>query len=206
MNTTENTSETVSDNQNVAKYTDGVENSTITIDQRYKLEKVVSKDETRAAITVIKLDEHKRFGNCAIATNGRSLAIVPVNVDEGSTNDKGLLSVDALQASRKSRLTAGIMTLNGAIELPDGRKFPRPTEQDNGQYPDVNAILPENTRETKFTIALNPQLLFELSQALGCLKGDGVTLKFGTEMDAIEVTRSHSCAGEYGLLMPMRVS
>ena len=73
------------------------QNCVIFVEAKYKLEKVASKDATRPAIQVIKLDKTARFGNCAVVTNGRSMAIVPVTVDEEQAPiDKGLLSIEAL--------------------------------------------------------------------------------------------------------------
>ncbi len=130
MKTTD-TTETAGASQNVRKV------SVVKIDPRYKLEKVVAATkQCRLNIENIKLDKTARFGNCAIATNGRSLAIVPVEVQEGE-NDKGLISVEALKASRKNKPLDGVLMLAGKIELP-ASAMPRPTESETGEFAMAN--------------------------------------------------------------------
>jgi DNA polymerase III sliding clamp (beta) subunit (PCNA family) len=191
MNTQEK-QETAGDSQNIV----------IKIDPKYKLEKVVSKDETRTNITVIKLDATTRFGQCAVATNGRSMAIVPVEFDQGSApNDKGLINVEALQASRKVKHAAGNMTLNGAIELPDGRKFPRPSAADHS-YPNWEAVLPKE--KATLSVGVNAKLLLELAQAIG---SETVRLDFIDALSPITVTPcGYNAQGGHGVIMPMRIS
>jgi hypothetical protein len=174
-------------------------NSIVKIDTRYKLEKVAAKsDQCRPNIEYVKLAKSERFGNCAVATNGRSMAIVPIEVSEGD-NEQGLISVEALKASRKNRPHEGMFMMNGNIELPGSVTFPRPETEI--AYPDWTQVLPD--QPIKFTVALNAKLLFELAQALG---SDGaVTLRFSDELSPISVTSNHGGNGEFGVMMPMRI-
>jgi len=167
----------------------------IKIEPQYRLEQItkVSRQEARENIAVIKLETSKRFGSCAVATNGRSLAVVPV---EGE-HDHGLLSDEALKASRQGKYKSDLICLNGNLET-NGKSFPRP---EVGMFPNWEAVLPKE--KAKFSVALNPKLLLELAQAIGA---DAVRLDFIDESSAITVTNNASSKPGFGLLMPMRIN
>jgi hypothetical protein len=67
------------------------------IEMKYKLEKAVSPDENREALVNIPITRRH-----AIACDGKILAIVPVQVEEG--DEVGWLTVDALKLPVKQAL------------------------------------------------------------------------------------------------------
>jgi hypothetical protein len=93
------------------------------IDKKYRLEKAVSTDETRTNLTNISITRRH-----AIACDGRMIAIVPVEVDEG--DEVGWMTPDALKLARRVN-PKGVDTvriiLNGSQELPDGSTVKRPS-------------------------------------------------------------------------------
>lgn len=206
MNTTTTTEQTADASQNCEQ---------IRIDPKYRLELVASKPNGgRPALEVIRVCNSKRFGNCAVATQGRSMAIVPIEgdcvKDERAVHPYNV-SVEALKASRKVAKAKsdlnGMMSLNGDIKIGDGTTLPLPDQETN--YPNWEMVLPRLDSDKtskggfKFTVALNAQLLLDLAKAIG---SDGaVTLRFIDELSPITVTSNFNGNGELGVLMPMRV-
>lgn len=180
------------------------------ISKQFKLEKVASTDETRAAITNIAITREGEKA-VAVATNGRTMAIVPVEIE--SDVELGLLSSAALKAARKmgGKNDDAEMSLNGNIAFPDGSTLPRPTAEEFGTFPRWEQVLP--TEEVKFTVALDPRLLLSLADAIGCdgFRNKGIVLSFSDEQSPIRVTvngngRSDFGGGARGIMMPIRVS
>jgi hypothetical protein len=182
---------------------ESAQSSVVKINPEYKLEKVTVKaGGYRPSLQNVKLAKTKRFGNCAVATNGRSMAVVPIKVQDGE-NDGGLLSVEALKASRKNRPVKGSFILNGKIELPGGAVLPRPDESEF-RFPNWEQVIPEYP--ITFEIVLNVKLLAELCEAIGA-KDEIVCLSFSDALNPVVVTRNRERSnGEYGVLMPGRVS
>lgn len=180
----------------------------IRIDPKYKLELVASQSGgTRPCLEVVRINHSKRFGNVAVATQGRSMAIVPIGGDCVTEKREVYpynISQDALKASRKVgsskfSILNGSMSLNGDIKLGDNRSFPLPDSDIN--YPNWEQVLP--SEKAKFTVALDAKLLLNLAKALG--SEGGVTLRFIDEFSPITVTPNRNTNGELGVLMPMRV-
>src|SRR5437762_6389130 len=76
----------------------------ITINPKYKLELVASKNASRPNIENVYVSHSKRFGNVAVSTQGRSMAIVPT--EDHRENERPeirpfLVSPVALKESRK---------------------------------------------------------------------------------------------------------
>ena len=174
------------------------------IDTKYQLEKVVSTDGLRKPLQNILISRDKNKKPIAIATNGRVLAMVPVTLEE--TDQTGLISPEALKASRKNKANPGQMIANGDIDLLDGRRLPRPTEDEVGNYPNWRQVVDGAPTEWKFQVSFNAAYLLSLAQALGCPKEALVTLSFKDELSPIVVHRNNSGEGEYGLLMPARIA
>lgn len=180
----------------------------IKIDPKYKLELVASKlGGTRPTIEVIRIDHSKRFGNVAVSTQGKAMAIVPIaHVDPMDEEIKRPVtpynvSQEALKASRKVKRLEGELKLNGNIELGNGQAFPLPDCLMGINYPRWEVVLPD--KAPTFEVALDAQLLLDLAKALGT---DGkVTLSFIDELSPIAVTPNYNGNGEYGVLMPMRI-
>lgn len=145
-----------------------------------------------------------------MATNGRIAAIVPVLAEEGDT--AGYLPLDAIKASRKGKQETAQFSANGVCKMADGQEFQRPTP---GNYPNMDQVIPKT--DTKFSVSLDPEILYALSQAIGSERG--VTLEICDDGKAIRVRpcnnpRAESAKGKrvgfvpasieaLGLIMPI---
>jgi hypothetical protein len=162
-----------------------------------------------------------------ISTDGRCMAVVPVEVEEGDVS--GWLSAEALKAARKLgfKTASASVHCNGALALDNGASFPRPFVPKEGEtpsnYPNWKAVtVPAGKNRHLLTFDVN--LLVKLSKALGtpCLKleidfepdskveceenADTVKMMAWT---AIRVSPGMSkehpgIEGSYGVLMPMK--
>jgi DNA polymerase III sliding clamp (beta) subunit (PCNA family) len=173
------------------------------LNTKCKIESAASKDKTRYSITAPWLDIDEN-GAKVIATDGRIMAVVPVQVNE--TDKSCHLSIDALKASRKGRLASGEIDTSGEMQqVTGGGAFPR---EDLGNAPNWRQVMPEE-KAPVFTVALNPALLARLAEAMGT---DAVKLEFTSETSPIRVTptsggngTSVAEPGAVGVIMPCRM-
>lgn len=174
------------------------------------IEKACSADASRPVLNAVYFQRNAEgfHKDRLIATNGSIAAIVPVLASEDDA--QGYITADALKASRKSKTED--FTANGACKMADGQTFPRP---ELGAFPNVDCVIPKE--ETKFSVTLDPELLFQLAQAIGSERG--VTLEISGEGKAIRVKPSNNpraknakgnvvgfipaCMDALGLLMPV---
>ncbi len=166
------------------------------IERKYKIEKCVSTDESRPTLNNIYISRRH-----AMSTNGRILAIVPVQVQED--DEIGWLSPDALKHARKvspKGLDSVQIVLNGAQVLPDGTIMNRP---DGENPPHTFRILRGAHSNRKYRIGLNASYLKDLADALG---NEELILEVGDPSSAVLVKPLHGEAGTAGLLMPIRLN
>ena len=121
------------------------------IDKKYKLEGITSKDKTREALNSIYVYENGR--TWAVATNGRALAKVPVEIKAGELEKGNSIKANDLKFQRS----------NPAIKKQDNmfcflEKLP-------SQYPNIDMVIP--TGEAKVSFKLDVALLKALADALG---------------------------------------
>tara|TARA_R110002020_G_C16090954_1_gene757888 strand:+ start:108 stop:674 length:567 start_codon:yes stop_codon:yes gene_type:complete len=184
------------------------------IDKKYKLEKIVTKDESREALLHIYIDGEAQK---AIATNGQAMAIVPVELSEDDSIEKEkLLPAKALTAARKiggKRIAESEIALNGSVTLSNGESMPYPGNQGEKnqyqiKYPNYKAVIPNPTETGE--IHFNPKLLWELCQAIGA--ENSVTLRIAMQwdgekgnhkIDPLQPIEAIKGKGK-GVLMPMR--
>ena len=168
------------------------------IEKKYKLEKAVSTDENREALVNISVTRRH-----AIACDGKILAIVPVQVEEG--DEVGWLTPDALKLARKAG-PRGFDTirigLNGTQELQDGSTIKRPSYKEI-KPPKMLQILLHAHRGRTLRIGINAGMLKDLADALGT---EEVILEFSTPEEAILVRPLHHEEGVRGVLMPVRIN
>jgi hypothetical protein len=173
-----------------------------------KIEAVCSDDDTRRPITAPYLEVNEGKG-LLIATNGRAMAILPVEVGERDVT--GYVSPQALVASRKLVRGNGDIEVdcNEACTLKNGAAYPRPFAAPAGagedyvptRFPNWRQVLPDKDRVVKTRVAINPSLLMDLAKAMG--SEGSVVLEFGEdEKDIIRLVSGD----KVGLLIPMRVS
>ena len=181
-----------------------------------KLEKVASKDESREAINLILIDpkdykgalnQHGNKQAHAIATNGRMLAIVPVDTTpEDNLDGEKLIAPKALTEARKQAKRANESTigLNGAAKMPNGEVYPIRTDL---TFPNWRAVMPEARKygptPEYMTVRIDAKALFELSQAIGAVSNQ-VTLQIPTNDPASPVIIEEKTTGGKGVLMPCR--
>ena len=172
-----------------------------------KLEKVVSKDESREALLSILIESKDGKAN-AVATDGRRMAVVPVEIaDEDQLEGQKLMFPKALIEARKQAKQAKESTigLNGAAMMPDGQVYPWKKDVN---YPNWRQVVPPNDNPRQ-TISFNAKYLFELAQAIGC-PNDNVKLQIETNPATGQIDPraaliiEEKTTGGKGILMPTR--
>lgn len=179
------------------------------------IEKACSGDAERPVLNSVYLALDGTGPNgpaCLLATNGRIAAVVPVMADPSDT--AGYVTADALKAARKcaGKLETAAFSANVVLKMLDGQEFARP---DHGRYPNMDAAIPKD--ETKWSVSLDPELLYSLAQAIGASRG--VTLEFCGEGKAVRVKPmlnpraetakgahagyAPACVDALGLIMPI---
>jgi hypothetical protein len=165
-----------------------------------EIERAAAVKDIRRCLNHVHLDVENE---CVVACAGSSLAVVPVEVDEGDTT--GPITKDAIKAARKTpKQGEATILANGSLRIPlAGVTLDRPT--DDGAFPDYQRVMvKDNDRPT---IALDAELLVELSRALNRrdAKNGGVRLHLPRySHDNIKVEPMWGPAGAVGVLCPMR--
>lgn len=185
------------------------------IDSKFHIEKVASTDDGREILHGVYIDCRKPEAHVAIATNGRALAVVPI--DDVQDGEAGKLIPSAVMP--KARKLAGkygrlCLGLNGAIKLSDGSTMPF-ADNEGKEFPNWRQIVPEEGRPGAIKVALNPALLSAIASAIGAT-GEIVTLEIAPyqrnkdsapdwSSNAIRITYGRS-PGAFGVMMPGRVN
>lgn len=182
----------------------------------FRLDKCAAKELGRFAMNAILLDVE---GKRAVATDGRVLAVVPVEVSGHDVT--GLLPVEAWGAATTAQRERGSdaeerskIAANGTarVDPPKNARFakkgagvteyPRP-EYTDGCFPRFESILPKG--DPIFRVAFNPTFLLRLAEAVGYdaqADAPSVTLEvFGKGMP-IRVTATRE-NGAVGVMMPV---
>ena len=177
------------------------------LEKSQKIELCASKDFTRKHLTAVHLDAEKQR---LVATNGHSMAVVPVALDKGDTT--GPIMPQALKEARKlaSKDVPVSLKANGQIELSNGATQPRP---DVGEFVPYEVVLETSRSENPFEVSFDAKLLWDLAQAIGAGGRDAnasqVICTFHGDNDPIKVrlARDIGCSEDqpFGVLMPARV-
>lgn len=151
---------------------------TVRIPPYTKLEKVVSKDQSRPVLTRLYLritgegDERQGWLE---GTDSYKLLRLPVDIDEDDT--EGFIPIDAITTARK--LKADTMACNGSVRVvgADGvtAEYDRPAD---GQWVNADSLLdvePAQIDGYRWKIGLSPLLLLDLAMGMGA---ETVTLEF----------------------------
>lgn len=171
----------------------------------HKLESAVSKDDTRSAITQPFIQ-----GGRVIATDGKILASVPIETEEGEDVEGKKIPIDALKAGRKAsgKLWPDVLLTftETACGILGGASFPlHHTEVVAPRVAEIVSAKLEK-EEATFSVTLDIDLLKRLSEALGTEK---VTLNFKDHQSIITVLPSgleNRDNRSFGLLMPIRTA
>jgi hypothetical protein len=180
------------------------------LNKKIKIEAIASNDSTRHGITAPFLEVENGKGNL-IATNGRGIVVVPVDISENDVS--GHISIPALKASRKGKiLEPSLECLEKTISLQDGTILPR---IDLGSFPKWQQVIPDQEGKTLRRVALNAEMLFDIASAMGT---KGVILEFDAgnfDQAPIKVFPKNSgkyneeepaCPDAFGVIMPIRLS
>ena len=165
-----------------------------------KIELVASTDATRYVLCNPYLQ-----GDKLIATNGRSLVMLPVEREPEDTD--GAVNVEAFKLSRKvlSGIKDSQIIANGQLKVAtkEGQMTIPRKDLKGGTFPNWEKVIPNENRGG-YKICLSAELLYDLAQALG---GNEVVLEILDETSPIVVKghSDHAIAGSIGVLMPVRI-
>lgn len=171
------------------------------IQTKFKPELIVSRDETRYAITEAYLTS-ENGKSVLVCTDGRRLVILPVERSDGEPD--GHVGKEALKLAKSKRPDKRASFVNVELsekthKLENGWVIPR---EDHGMFPAWEKACPEFV--TARCVCLNARFLWEIAQAMGC---DCVNLELsGSELDPIRIQPNGSNSGERAILMPLRMA
>ena len=164
------------------------------LSKEHKIEKALQKETGTRFQTEYALLED---GNL-VATNGRILAVVPVEVDDADTN--GLVSKEAIVQARKGISKGGLCAIgcNSGLHLErQGMTLDRPFQESEDTFPSWKTVIP-SADATVRKITINAKALHDLASALA---SDAVTLHLQEEdFRAILVTGDNDATG---VIMPL---
>ena len=165
-----------------------------------KIELAVSKEPHKESL------HHPWFdGKRVIATDGRILAVVPVEAEDSPKDRPGYVPCGVLKEARMATRNGShcrIIGLNGSIVFATRQGVCRIPRIKKLKFPDWEKIIPNMKGRKKHIVTLNPKLLWQLAQAVG---GDEVlTLEFdkGDPHAVVKVTTGNSKA--WGIIMPIK--
>jgi hypothetical protein len=159
------------------------------LNKLHKIETAAAKKLGRYAWHGVRFTEGR-----ATATDGRVLAIVPCEPEDGDDAHGQIVPVDALKDARK--IGAGVR-VNGTIEA-CGRTYAAL----EGEYPQIEGALGTVSEDSHVVFSLDPKLLRNLFDAMAA--GGKVTLAVPRDPDAPVLV----CAvegGGFGAIMGVRI-
>lgn len=177
-----------------------------------KIEQCVSSDKTRYTLTQPYLDIRDGEAH-VIATDGRCMAVVPVDVDAGDVS--GHVPVESFKTARKvwGKLTLNTVAVGESAVSVGDYTWKRP---DLGTFPNWRGVVPnpEKDKTETLKVGINPEFLARVAEAIGA--GEHVVLEIPVEtqgrykgqvLNAIVVRPSDKGAvkGAFGLVMPVRL-
>jgi hypothetical protein len=169
------------------------------IKKSFKLESACSKDATRPGIKQPFIQDGR-----AIATDGRIMASVKVETEEGEQIEEKKIPIEALKAGRKATLKLFTESQLSFTETHcstlSGASFP--IQHVDVRAPRVAEIVSGLLQKEEATLAvtIDATLLAKLAEALGSEK---VTLCFKDAKSMISVHPSGTGDDAFGLLMPV---
>ena len=168
--------------------------NTMQLAKENKIEKALQKETgTRFQTEYAMLD-----GDNLVATNGRILAVVPVQTEDADTD--GLVSKEALVQARKGIPKGGVTRIgcNSGLHLEaQGMTLQRPFQECSYSFPNWKAIVPEEELTVR-KVTLSASLLRKLADAMAT---DAVTLHLqDNDGTAILVTGTGDATG---VIMPI---
>jgi len=180
------------------------------IPKKCKLNRAAGKpNESRFSMENVLLDVDAKGRGRLIATNGRVLAVVPV--DEVGDDTGGMVPATAIAEAVKGSGEFVNVEANGCVRYPvkgGTMEVERPSESDSGEFPKWKQVVPKG--EVVHRLALNPQLLLDVAAAIG--SGESVVLEYREEGGPLVVRPGKSLHDaeptmddweRFGVLMPI---
>ena len=183
-----------------------------------KIELACSTDVTRKALWHPYYDA---LAGRLLATDGRIMAVIPVQSTEDKPDDSGAITLDALTAGRKLVCKGMPVEIhaNGALTLANGASFPRPVDEGfpvAGSNSVIKSSAPsEGDRVIRLTLDFE-----RLKRLVGALGTPGIVLEIVIPpADAVDANciasavfvRPSSVSGDhpaepgaFGIIMPMK--
>lgn len=185
------------------------------------IESCVSEDETRLVLTnpqlEITTDANGKRSGVIIATDGRCLASVPVEIEDG--DQAGKVPVAALELARKQCESEGecdecghaikgfigpeiAIACGEVVTLQGGESFPRNVEGGK-TFPDTSEVIAD-VKPPIVTVSVSMNLLTRICKALGT---EQVVLEISGDKDILKVRPRDDSGyndGRFALWMPMR--
>ena len=176
------------------------------IHKNVQIEKAASNDDTRKILCNPWLD-----GSNLVATNGRILAVIPIEKSDHDTD--GIIPSAALKEARKIKQDQVEINANGCVTYSNKNgSFTLEREKDV-TFPNYKQLIVNANDHKKYIkIALDVDLLINLAAALGG-KNDQVNIEIPLNEEGLPLNHAFkvtplipSQAGAFGLLMPCRIS
>lgn len=189
-----------------------------------KIEECVSVDETRPAINQILLEKTSDTTGWLISTDGRRMAIIPVDTTAadiaGGLPTRAIKLARQLESERVREFNQDCADEADTDEVP-GRTSGRPLELTCGEtaisltasditvtrskieFPDHKKVIAE-VKPPKLRVALNAELLAGIQRAIG---SQAVVLEISDHLEMMKVchcTYGDPIVGAFGLLMPVK--
>ena len=168
---------------------------------KVKIESIVSKDKTRAAICNPWIDAEN---GKLVATNGSAMAIIPIELEDEDTS--GHVPCDAFKQARKGAKGEVSMICNGNVTLQTGAILPRNKSE---TPPNWQVVIPHKPK-VNVRISLNAVMLAKLAEAMGT---EGITLEIDEPDSPVIVKPAYAgrhgeakpvCPDAIGIIMPIR--
>lgn len=177
------------------------------IPSKYKPELCASRDTTRPQINGCQL-----IGNRIVATDGRRLVSIPVEIEEGDTDGKipvNVLAAARSQAKRNKRKgDSGDASISANSKLKFQSEFGViEVERESVNYPSIATVIPK--QYGAHSISLNVELLYGVAKALG---SDNLTIAFDGRDLPLIITGEQGEANAkftqkaFAILMPVRTT
>lgn len=165
------------------------------INKKCKIELIASKDETRSAINDPYLD-----GNLLVATDGRKMVVLTVELEEGDTD--GYISKEALIQARKLAIKNNpsiISAKQESLRLANGTILQRKSDT---QFPKWKQVIPEKNDNRK-EISFNAKFLWEMAQSMGAENVKISILDEKSPLIIYPLLFDNPGSKDYGVLMPV---
>ena len=153
------------------------------IDKKYKIESASSTDVSRYILNSVRVEKTGEQAQ-AIATDGRILAIVPVQLEDGD-KEEVIVSPKAFATARKAggKFAEARIELNGSAKVTNGIED-QSFGYIEGNYPNWKQVLPGDYKKS-LKVSLDAKLLLNLWKAIGgeAASNNRINLEIDTQSD-----------------------